>query len=275
LGDWTLRHNLGIPCRMKKPESRSTIDVVAERLRTIVLEAPEDTLIGSEDALVAVLGCSRASVRQVARLLEREGLLKVRRGINGGYFGARPDVGVIERTVSAYLETLNIDAKDTAVLASALWVEAVRKAAMSDRAAAQELATRLKPRVAALPDHATFEQVRDIELLTQSEIFTLADSGYIKLIFDINFEFSRRRYPASPVEDDYTPEHREFVRLWREAKLQELGAIALGERELAVMAAQYSRKIWYRRIGRRFVSQANQDLPQVRSRAVGGGTEAS
>ena len=93
---------------------------LAAVLRGIVLDAAPGTLLGSEDALVARLSVSRSTVRQIARLLEREGLLLVRRGINGGYYGARPTIGTIETTVSAYLETLDMDSQDLTTVASVL-----------------------------------------------------------------------------------------------------------------------------------------------------------
>ncbi|MEY4721982.1 MAG: hypothetical protein RIQ46_1707, partial [Pseudomonadota bacterium] len=175
-----------------------------------------------------------------------------RRGISGGYFGTRPDIGVIERTVSAHLEALNIDGRDATVLASALWVEVVRKAALADRGQVHAMTEAMKRRVQAMPESASYVMVRDLELLSQAEMFRVTNSTYIKLIFDINVEFSRRRFPDSPIEDDESPEHRAFVKLWREAKIQELNAVALGDADLAAIAAQYSRKVWYRRIGRRF-----------------------
>jgi len=56
-----------------------------------VLAAKEGALIGSEESLIADLGVSRSTLRQAARLLEREGLLRVKRGINGGYYGQPTD----------------------------------------------------------------------------------------------------------------------------------------------------------------------------------------
>lgn len=237
---------------MAKLESRTALSVAAERLRTVVLDAEDGAFIGSEDALIGQLGCSRSTVRQVARLLEREGLLKVRRGINGGYFGTRPDAGTIEATVSAYLETLNMDAGDVTVLASALWVEAVRKAVGAPDEAKREVISKLSKLVARISNQATFESIRDLELQTQAEIFALANSAYIKLIFDINSAFSRRSFPVSRIADDLKANHPEFVRTWKEAKLLELNAIEIGDRELAVLAARYSRKVWHRRVWRRF-----------------------
>ena len=74
--------------------------------------------MGSEETLIAKLGVSRATVRQAARLLEREGFPRVRRGINGGYFAARPDVRTIEKAVSSYLEMVHTKPEDITVIAS-------------------------------------------------------------------------------------------------------------------------------------------------------------
>ena len=232
---------------MAKREARTAIGAAAEQLRTMALDVAEGTLLGNEEALQSRLGCSRATVRQVARLLEREGVLRVRRGINGGYFSSRPDAGTIEATVSAYLETLEMDPEDVTVIASALWVEAVRKAAAANRDEAKAVVAKLRERVMAIGDNAAFADVRKVEQLCQDEIFKLARSAYVRLIFDINVAFSKRKF-ASPGDDDSSAAHREFVRAWRDARLLELGAIAEGDIELAAMASRYSRKIWHRRV---------------------------
>lgn len=252
---------------MKNGEIGPVIQAAADRLRAIVLDAEEGTLVGSEDALIGQLGCSRSTVRQVARLLEREGLLRVRRGINGGYFGARPDTGTIEATVSAYLETLQMDPQDVTILASSLWVLAMRKAAEADPTVARELVARMRPRLAALPQDATFDAVQRLERAMQAEIFQLGNSNYIKLIFDINVAFSRRRRVA-PTNDDDKPRHVEFLARWRDAKLLELNAIECGDIELAAMTARYSRQLWHERVWRRYAgADAEQaaitDLPRT------------
>lgn len=232
---------------MAKIQKRSAIDIAADTLREIILGTEEGAFVGSEETLMSRLACSRSTVRQAARLLEREGLLRVRRGINGGYFATRPDVGTIEATVGTYLSTLDIDSQDVTLLASALWVEAMRKAASADKALAEEIVTRLRKKIKSVRDTATFQQVRDVELETQEAIFNLTNSKYVKLIFDINSEFSRRRF-HQPIENDGDPEHIVFVPAWRDAKMMELNAILQGDRDLAVLAARYSRKIWHRRV---------------------------
>lgn len=230
---------------------RTPLELAVERLREHALDSPEGTLIGSEDALVGLLGCSRSTVRQAARVLEREGVLKVRRGINGGYFSSRPDAGTIEATVSAYLETLHMKPSDVTVLASVLWVEAMRKAASGDPEQIAAAVKRLQKKIRTLKDEATFTDVRLLESETQKAIFELADSTYIQLIFDINAAYSRRRF-SDPITDDDSPEHREFVRKWRDAKSLELNALLIGDRDLVLSAAQLSRKVWHSRLQRRF-----------------------
>ena len=245
---------------MHRAQSRTTIEAIASRFRQIVLDSDENALIGSEDALVAQLGCSRTTVRQVARLLEREGLLKVKRGINGGYFGTRPDAGTIEATVSSYLAMLDMDPSDVTVLASALWIEAMQKASRADRIAARALGERIRPKLLRINENARFEEVRKLEMEIQKEVFQLANAAYIKLIFEINAAFSRRRF-GHPVQDDDSTEHRDFVRDWRDAKLLELGAIVRGDRDLAIMAARYSRQIWHRKLWRRFSTLPHSSMP--------------
>lgn len=244
--------------------TRTPLEVAAERLREISLDSPEGSLIGSEEALIAQLGCSRSTVRQVARLLEREGLLKVRRGINGGYFSTRPDAGTIEATVSAYLETVHTEPSDVTLLASALWVEAVRKAAGRDPEAAQVVCERFRQAILALGEDAGFDEVRAIERESQDAVFELAQSAYIKLIFDINTAFASRRF-SDPVVDDDSPEHRAFVRRWREVKLLELSALAVGDRDLAVTAAQLTRKVWHQRLKLRFFTTSAEAGPNPAS----------
>ena len=236
---------------MKKREVRTTIEAAAMNLRKIVLDLPPGSLIGSEEALIVRLGSSRSTVRQVARLLEREGLLMVRRGINGGYFGTRPDAGTIEATVSTYLETLDVDARDTTVVASTLWVAAIRKAAAADPDERRNFADKMISRIKAIKDSAPFEKVRELELLTQRGVFELARSAYVKLIFDINVAFSRRKFPT-PISDDTSEEHLRFVRAWKDTKLLEMSAIDQGDVALAALAGQHSRQVWHRRILSRF-----------------------
>ena len=216
-------------------------------MRSLVLAAKDGAFIGSEEELLAQLGFSRSTVRQVSRLLEREGFLRVRRGIGGGYFGSRPDPQMVAKTVGAYLETLDMDAEDVTTIASVLWIEVLRKAAGVRNKEAKALAAAFRERVLAIKPDATFSKVRELEQESRRAIFDLVNSRYIELIFAINIEFAIRRMTAHD-DLDNSAIQREFVRAWRDAKLLELDAIAEGDIELGVMAAKHIRNIWHKRV---------------------------
>lgn len=231
-----------------KAVTQTGLEAVADRLKALSFAAGAGDPLGAEESLIAQFSCSRSTIRQAARLLEREGVLKVKRGQYGGYFAARPDAGTIQRAVSAYLETLEIDTADVTLIASALWVEAMRKAAGVEPERRMEVVERLRRRVEAIVDEAPFRMVLDTEMYSQNEIFDLSRSAYIRLIFDINLEFASRNLAlADPDWQDASDP--EFVQDWRHAKLLELGALARGSRELAGMAGRYSRKVWQHKVG--------------------------
>jgi DNA-binding FadR family transcriptional regulator len=216
-------------------------------LRSIVLATDAGVMLGSEETMIANLGVSRATVRQVARLLEREGLLRVRRGINGGYFAARPDLQTIEAAVSGYLEVVHTVPEDVTVIASVLWVEVLRRAAHIKSPASRALAEEYSEKVLALRLDAPFRDVLAVEQDSRKAIFDLINSRYIELIFQINIAFAQGHFAPSS-ERDGTDAHREFVRAWRGAKLIEFASIADGDAELAVVAARHVRNLWHRRI---------------------------
>jgi GntR family transcriptional repressor for pyruvate dehydrogenase complex len=231
-----------------KIEPKSTIATAATRLRAIVRQTKPGELLGSEEALTTTLGVSRTTIRQVARLLESEGLLKVRRGINGGYFASQPDLQTIEATVSAYLEMVETNVEDTTIVGSVLWIEAVRRAAQIGGTEAAAVAAKLRIKAVALKPTATFDQARKFEQESRAAVFGLIKSRYMELIFQLNVAFAQGHFPSRPSDLDETPEHREFVLAWRNAKLMEIDAIANGDEELGVVAARRGRALWYRRL---------------------------
>ncbi len=212
-----------------------------------MLDAEPETFLGSEDSLRLQFGCSRNTLRQAARLLERDGFLRVRRGINGGYFGTRPTVATVENFVTAYLETLQMDAEDVTVVASVLWVEVLRKATTRHSEASRQFAEKYQAKLKKIKPTATFAEVRTFEQETRKAIFELAQCAYVEFIFNMNTAFATRGFPRRENLDD-TPEHRAFVRAWKDAKVMELTAIAEGDVGLGVLAARHIRDIWHKRL---------------------------
>jgi GntR family transcriptional repressor for pyruvate dehydrogenase complex len=226
--------------KKRKVVSSPTLDAVSTKLRGLVLAVDKGALIGSEDSLVDLLGVSRSTLRQAARLLEREGLLRVKRGLNGGYYGSRPDAKTIQTAVSAYLLTHDASHEDVSAVASVLWVEVLRRAATLNNRSARKFAEGYRQQVLELDENATLQEVVQLEERIRDAMFELIESPYMQLLFHINATFWRSRFAPPPLD----LKRPGFVESWREAKLMELGAIAAGDVQLAIMAARYMLKVW-------------------------------
>jgi len=72
-------------------------------LRKELLHCSEGAFFGAEVDLLERFNVSRPTLRQAARVLERDNLLSVRRGPRGGYFVRRPDVQSVVNAASLYL----------------------------------------------------------------------------------------------------------------------------------------------------------------------------
>ena len=126
----------------KIPKLRLVADV-ADRLRELILAQPAGQQIGSLTEIAADLGVGIVTVQQAARILEHEGLLTVKRGPGGGYYGARPDEAAIERAFATYMRIHNIGYREAFELTVSLDCDIIR-------AAAQHLEDTHKKKLSAL-----------------------------------------------------------------------------------------------------------------------------
>ncbi|GAB5501046.1 MAG: hypothetical protein PsegKO_33570 [Pseudohongiellaceae bacterium] len=94
------------PIPLLKPSS--TADRVASILRDRILNTPEDEYMGSEADLAAEIGVSLPTLRQSARMLEYEQLLKIKPGKGGGYFSRRPSIDTAIKSASQYLSSKDL-----------------------------------------------------------------------------------------------------------------------------------------------------------------------
>jgi GntR family transcriptional regulator, transcriptional repressor for pyruvate dehydrogenase complex len=113
----------------------TTLRRATNRLREQVLALDTDgAFLGSEDDLQAWLGVSRPTLRQVARILEREQLLTVRRGVNGGLFSQRPSGQAVADMAAVYLRSVRTTLHDMVRMQGVLSREAVELAARNPSA---------------------------------------------------------------------------------------------------------------------------------------------
>ena len=81
-------------------------EVLAERVEREILDSGMEpgTLLGGEPELIQRYGCSRAVFREAIRLLERHGIVEMRRGVGGGLYTRRPDPAPVANAMAVYLD---------------------------------------------------------------------------------------------------------------------------------------------------------------------------
>lgn len=119
---------------LKVPRRRggNLVAATTEALRERIFASPAGTLIGSLHALARSLEVGIVTLQQAARVLEHEGLLDVRRGPGGGYYGARPDDAALERAFDAYLRVHPATYGEALDITSLLFNELAAAAARCD-----------------------------------------------------------------------------------------------------------------------------------------------
>ena len=110
----------------------------ARTLRAEILTLEQGDPLGSEDELVAKLGISRPTLRQAARLLEHEQLIRVKRGVGGGYSVRKPDIGSVAQAAAFYLQARKTTMRDVLVASEQLNEAVMLRAAQSRDPAARE-----------------------------------------------------------------------------------------------------------------------------------------
>jgi len=124
---------------MRARERPSAAEAIAETLRRqIVDELTDGDHIGSADDLIDRFQVSGPTVRQAMRVLEAEGLIRVRRGNNGGFFASTPSVEIVSRSASALLRSQGATLDDLVAVSQIIGPEVAGRAAGNPDKAARE-----------------------------------------------------------------------------------------------------------------------------------------
>ncbi|GIX29682.1 MAG: hypothetical protein KatS3mg124_0154 [Porticoccaceae bacterium] len=216
------------------PRKRRLVAATAARLRERILAAPPGTRLGGLSELAAELGVGQVTLQQAARILEHEGLLRVRRGPGGGYYGARPDEEALERALSAWLAVHRAGHRETFAAALALDAELFEAAAKASRPEVAETAERL---LARLEECHTPQALLAFEVELREALFAQVDRPLLRLLSHVAWRFHEAA--GGPVEA-LPPEQ---LAAWRRGRRRILGAIAAGDAELAVFEAGRYRRL--------------------------------
>jgi GntR family transcriptional regulator, transcriptional repressor for pyruvate dehydrogenase complex len=196
----------------------------AELLRRMILEAEPGERIGSLRDIAETLGVGIVTVQQAARVLEHEGLLDVRRGPGGGYYGKRPDARTLERSLDAYLRTQPASWEEVLDLTSLLFNELAAAAAHCTQ---PELQQRLRGVLTKIENAENSDLVGALEQEFQDALFLMVDRPLFKLLTQMALRFSEDR-----MEDE---RYRDIFDLasWVEGRRRIIAAILANDPELA------------------------------------------
>jgi GntR family transcriptional repressor for pyruvate dehydrogenase complex len=222
-------------------QAQRLVSATAEKMRDLILDRAPDALIGSLPELAKLLDVGITTVQQAARVLEHEGLLSVRRGPGGGYFGRRPDALALERSLAAYLRVRRGDDYEALRMMTLLDCELMPAAAHCTEAQLLDELRSLGARV----DHClTGEERIAFEDDFHAVLFRMVNQPLIELLAQVSIRFYRSR----PIPEIF--EGEEGLRAWRQWRHQIIDAILSQDPERARFEAERHRRKLLQRLER-------------------------
>src|SRR5579862_5757999 len=226
--------------QQKDPRRRLVPSTVA-KLRALILAREPGAQIGSLTELAEILGVGIVTLQQAARILEHEGLLLVRRGPGGGYYGTRPDEAALERSVVAYLHVHGSGHREAAEVMTLLRVEIISAASGCRDPGLCEALTALDARI-DLSDTA------DKRAALEKDLYQLLFKMVARPLLELLTRVAWRMYDPSSIPTLYPGE--EGVAAWKTGKRRLIRAILAQDEELARFEAMRDRQDYLARLQR-------------------------
>lgn len=225
-----------------RTDRRRLVPATAARLRDLILAAAPDVQIGSLTDLARRLGVGVVTVQQAARILEHEGLLQVRRGPGGGYYGKRPTEASLERSIAAYLRVDSARFRELFEMMSLLECELAPAAARSEDAGRRAALERV---LDLLAHSDTIEGQLAVEEALHDVLFHMADQPLMGLLGRVTM----RVYMARPAPSMFLDPGG--IDAWRRGRCRIVEAILAGDGELARFETERYRQDLLQRLRRR------------------------
>jgi GntR family transcriptional repressor for pyruvate dehydrogenase complex len=222
-------------------QAQRLVSATAEKMRDLILERPPDALIGSLPELAKLLDVGINTVQQAARVLEHEGILAVRRGPGGGYFGRRPDALALERSLATYLRVRRADDYEALRMMTLLDCELMPAAAHCTEVRLLGELRSLKVRVDQC--HSGEERIA-LEDDLHAILFRMVDQPLVELLAQVSIRFYRSR----PIPQIF--EGEEGLRAWRQWRHHIIDAILSQDPERARFEAERHRRKLLQRLER-------------------------
>jgi DNA-binding FadR family transcriptional regulator len=222
-------------------QRRHLVPATAARLREMILEREPDALLGSLTEIAQQLGVGIVTVQQAARILEHEGLLEVRRGPGGGYYGKRPDEAALERSVAAYIQVHPEAAQEVSEIVSLLLCELIPAAA---RCKDETLREALRELLGQVEGADTPEERVAIEQELHNLLYRMVNRPLIELLTRVTTQLQR----SQPLPMLFRGE--DGVAAWKGARRRVLQAMLDRDEELARFEAVRYRQALMARLKR-------------------------
>jgi GntR family transcriptional repressor for pyruvate dehydrogenase complex len=216
-----------------KSQKPHLVQETAAKLRDTILAREPETRIGSLQEVAQLLGVGIVTVQQAARILEHEGLLSVRRGPGGGYYGTRPDEAALERSFAAYLRVHGFGYRESLEMMSLLDCEIVPAAARCTNETLREAMRALSERV----DHCeTTDERVAFEIELRDLLLQMVARPLIELLSRVTLQLYTHPRAALLFPGD------EGVAAWKAGRRRIVQAILQQDEELARFEADRYRQ---------------------------------
>ena len=234
--------------RKQRIVKTTAVSAAAVQLREIILQRGDGAYLGSQEDLIRLLGVGRVTLQQTARLLERERLLMVRRGVNGGYFARLPDEAGVEETVAIYLRAKNSGYREAFPISTALSLEMARLAALSNDEAGRQRLRIVGEQIEAIQFAGVAGELSSLDHAYNDAVCNLANNPLGELILLVTRRLFSEAGPGGLVP---TAEDRES---WRRDRANMVRAILAHDED----CVQIVYRRFFARLHSRMVENASQ-----------------
>ncbi|WP_159977697.1 MULTISPECIES: GntR family transcriptional regulator [unclassified Novosphingobium] len=221
------------PLKVQRRRGTNLVAATTEVLRERIFAAAPGALIGSLHALARSLEVGIVTLQQAARVLEHEGLLEVRRGPGGGYYGARPDDAALERAFDAYLRVHPATWEEALDMTSLLFNELAAAAAGCRDA---DLLGDLRMMAGQVETCASDADLGAFEFAFQELLFRMVRRPLFEMLTRVTLHYatSRSNAPVRTLEHD--------METWKAGRRRIIAAILAHDAALARFEAERSNR---------------------------------
>lgn len=216
------------------PSVQPAVQKTVLALRRDSLGAEPGTLLGQEDELITRYGISRPTLRQAAALVAQEQLIRIRRGVGGGYFSHRPDFSGVAHMAAILLQVGGARIEEMLAATETIRLEIVSLAAGASEEVLGELATFLEADEAVAAEEYSFRRFLRAERQQNDILGRAGGNQVLHLFMQILLELVATLRPG----DDILFGKQERFLEWRLQRNRMVRAVLARDPEIASIEAR-------------------------------------